>query len=425
MSSAPLPPGPPLPSIPGNHPGTRPDPWGGRISTGGAAGSLRNRNVSMLLRIPRSSDFLRIPALMTLVMAAGLTAVTEPAAGQDSICPERYEVSVDGGVLALPYCSSMPVGQPNPAVRRIVFSIHGVATNATTYYANMVAAAERVPGAMEETLIIGPKLMTRAFADGRDDLLPNDIFWNTSSDRFWGGESGSSERNPRSVAISSFEVFDRFLADLLRPGLFPNLEIVVLAGHSGGGQFMNRFAMASPFEDQVARPRGVHVRYVVGQPSTHTYLTNVRVDLEDRTRQTFRVPGPEETESCAAWNRYGSGLEGLDGWDYMERIGAPTMLERYRERDVIYLHGMDDSDPQDSQLARGCAAMMQGFHRLDRGITYFNYVNHLYGEGNHNHRIAFVPRVGHDHARMWASEPGLLHIFDHAVTLAEGPGRGR
>jgi hypothetical protein len=379
----------------------------------------------MLLRIPRSSDFLRIPALMTLVMAAGLTAVTEPATAQDSICPERYEVSVDGGVLALPYCSSMPVGQPNPAVRRIVFSIHGVATNATTYYANMVAAAERVPGAMEETLIIGPKLMTRAFADGRDDLLPNDIFWNTSSDRFWGGESGSSERNPRSVAISSFEVFDRFLADLLRPGLFPNLEIVVLAGHSGGGQFMNRFAMASPFEDQVARPRGVHVRYVVGQPSTHTYLTNVRVDLEDRTRQTFRVPGPEETESCAAWNRYGSGLEGLDGWDYMERIGAPTMLERYRERDVIYLHGMDDSDPQDSQLARGCAAMMQGFHRLDRGITYFNYVNHLYGEGNHNHRIAFVPRVGHDHARMWASEPGLLHIFDHAVTLAEGPGRGR
>jgi hypothetical protein len=37
------------------------------------------------------------------------------------------------------------------------------------------------------------------------------------------------------VAISSFEVSDRFLSDLLRPDLFPNLEIVVLAGHSGGG----------------------------------------------------------------------------------------------------------------------------------------------------------------------------------------------
>jgi hypothetical protein len=32
--------------------------------------------------------------------------------------------------------------------------------------------------------------------------------------------------------------------------------------------------------------------------------------------------------------------------------------------------------------------------------------------GGHNHRIAFVHRVGHSHAGMWASEPGLLHIFD-------------
>jgi hypothetical protein len=34
--------------------------------------------------------------------------------------------------------------------------------------------------------------------------------------------------------------------------------------------------------------------------------------------------------------------------------------------------------------------------------------------------IAFGPRVGHDHAGMWASDAGLLHIFAYAVTLAEG-----
>lgn len=361
-------------------------------------------------------------------LRAGLLALSAfllpPALVAQELCPERYHVEVEGGRLSLPYCSNLPIDRPNPAVRRIVFSLHGVGTNAGTYYRNMVRAAERVPGALETTLIIGPKLMTRAFAEeNREALTPTDVFWNTSSDRFWGAESGSSEVLPRSVAISSFELFDRFLADLLRPDLFPNLEIVVLAGHSGGGQFMNRYAMTSPFEDRVARPRGVHVRYVVGQPSTHTYLTPERVDPTDRTRRSFRVPPPDEIAACPGYDQYGTGLQGLEAWGYLAAVGAEGMRERYGRRDVIYLHGIEDSDPEDSQLARGCGAMMQGAHRLERGITYYNHIHHVYGAGNHSHRIAFVARVGHDHAGMWASEQGLLHIFDHAVTLEGRPGR--
>ncbi len=361
------------------------------------------------------------------IVPAGLAAalfllVAIPALDAQELCPERYHVEVEGERLSLPYCSNLPIDQANPNVRRIVFSIHGVATNAGVYYRNMMAAAERVPGALDETLVIGPKLMTRAFANS-NDIGPTDVFWNTSSGRFWGGESGSSDQHSRSVSVSSFEIFDRMLTDLLAPGLFPNLEVIVMAGHSGGGQFMNRYAMASPVEDEVARPRGVHMRYVVAQPSTHTYLTADRVDPTSRTRSSFRVPEPSEVEGCQGYNRYGSGLEGLDGWTYMENIGPERMIEQYRQRDVIYFHGMNDSDPEDSQLARGCAAMMQGAHRLDRGITYYNYIHHLYGSDGHNHRISFVARVGHDNGRMWASEQGLLHIFDYAPTISEAPYR--
>jgi hypothetical protein len=38
-------------------------------------------------------------------------------------------------------------------------------------------------------------------------------------------------------------------------------------------------------------------------------------------------------------------------------------------------------------------------------------VEHVYQERGHNHRIAFVPRVDHDHATMWGSSEGLLQIF--------------
>ncbi len=367
---------------------------------------------------------MRPPAFRTflpVLLAAALAPVLAPAlhAQENALCPERFHVEVEGERLSLPYCANRPIDRADPNVRRVVFSLHGVGTNAGDYYRNMMAAAEKVPGALEETLVIGPKLMTRAFANDHD-LSPTDVFWNTSSDRFWGGESGTSERHPRTVTISAFEIYDRMLAEIADPERFPNLEIIVLAGHSGGGQFMNRYAMASPFEDEVARPRGIHVRYVVAQPSTHTYLTGERVDAGDRTRQRFRTPPAEEVEGCNAWDVYGSGLQGLENWPYMARVGAERMRERYRERDVVYFHGMDDSDPEDSQLARGCAAMLQGAHRLERGITYHNYIHHLYGTGNHNHRIAFTARVGHDHARMWASDEGLLFLFDHPPVT---PGR--
>lgn len=373
--------------------------------------TVRRRTVSL------SSWFLF--ALTGLAVLASPALVAPELAGQE-LCPERYHVEVEGEVLSLPFCSTQAIDEPDPDIRRIVFSIHGVATNAGTYFDNMVRAAERVPGALDETLIIGPKLMTASFADD-NEIGATDVFWRTSSQRFWGGPSGSTEIHPRGVSVSSFEIFDRLLTDLTDPELFPNLEIVVLAGHSGGGQFTNRYAVASRFEEEVARPRGVHVRYVVAQPSSHVYLTPERVDPEVRTRDEFSVPSTETIDECEGYNRYGSGLEGLDDWPYIAAVPADQMQRQFGARDVIYFHGLNDSDPEGAALARGCAAMMQGAHRLERGITYFNYVNHLYGEEGHDHRISFVARVGHSHAQMWASDQGLLHIFDYAVTVEEGP----
>jgi len=349
-----------------------------------------------------------------LVAAALLAAAVGPAAAQ-GICPERYHVEVDGQRLSLPYCTTAPIDQRNENVERIVFSLHGVGTNATSYFRSMVRAAERVPGATERTLIIAPKLMTRAFA-ADNDIGPTDVYWNTSSQRFWGGQSGNSAELPRAVSVSSFEIMDRLLTDLTNPEIFPNLKIIVLAGHSGGGQFMNRYAVSNVFEGDPARQRGVHIRYVVAQPSTHVYLSDERVEPGHRTRSRFRVPTAEEIAACPGFDNYGTGLQRLDNWPYLAAAGVDRMRQQYAGRDVVYLHGMNDSDPTASDLARGCAAMMQGQHRLERGITYFNYIEHYFA-GQHNHRISFVPRVGHNAGAMWASDQGLLHIFDHAVTL--------
>lgn len=368
-------------------------------------------------RISRSVFSTRQTTVLVLGWLAAAFAVPMGTAVAQDICPERYHVEVDGKRLSLPYCTTAPIDQRNENIQRIVFSIHGVGTNATTYFRHMVRAAEEVPGALERTLIIAPKLMTRSFANDAD-IGPTDVFWNTSSQRFWGGQSGSSEQHPREVSISSFEIMDRLLMDLTDPNLFPNLEIIVLAGHSGGGQFTNRYAVSSTFHGNPARQQNVHIRYIVAQPSTHVYLSNERVDPESRTRVRFQVPPAEAIEDCPRYDNYGAGFQGLDNWPYLQAVDIEQMRRQYAPRDVVYLHGMNDNDPRASALARGCSAMLQGAHRLERGITYFNFIEYFY-DGEHNHRISFVPRVGHSAGRMWISDQGLLHIFDHAVTLIE------
>lgn len=345
---------------------------------------------------------------------AAVLAVGAPAAAAQELCADRFSVDVAGERLSLPICTSHPFDRADPSIERIVFSIHGVGTNAETYYESMVSAADRVPGSRGRTLILAPQLMTTAYAE-TVPIGSADLFWATSSGRFWGAESASTDDHPRSAAISSFTLMDRLLEHLTEPGRFPNLRTIVVAGHSGGGQFTNRYAAASVLDHQALESRGIRIRYIVSNPSTYVYLTNQRAVPGVLTRDQFAAPGADVAQSCGAFDRYGSGLDiAADDWPYLARVGAERIREQYGRREVIYLMGMYDNDPQGAALARGCAAMLQGDHRLERGITYFNHIDAFYAErGGHRHRISFVPRVAHDHAGIWASDEGVLHIFDY------------
>jgi hypothetical protein len=354
-------------------------------------------------------------ALRGLVLALSACALgATAAAAQQPLCPERYHVDVDGHRLSLPYCANRPIDVRNEAIDRIVFSVHGIGTNAEEYYDWMVRAAERVPGQLERTLIIGPQLMTAS--DVRQmPIGPTDVFWSSSSGRYWGALSHSTEEHPRPVSIDMFEIMDRLLADLTRPELFPNLRTIVLAGHSGGGQFTNRYAVANTFDTEAVRSR-VAIRYLVANPSTYVYLTGERA-VWDAEPLRFAVPAADAIADCPRYDAYGTGLAAIDGYPYLERVGVEQMRRQYGEREVVYLMGEADNDPNASALARGCNAMLQGAHRLERGATYFAKMRHLYGPGiEQRHRLLTVPGVAHNAGRMWASDRGVLAIFDYDVT---------
>ena len=63
------------------------------------------------------------------------------------------------------------------------------------------------------------------------------------------------------------------LATLADRARFPNLTTVVLIGHSGGGQLLNRYAIVGKSATTLA---GIHVRYVIANPSSYFYFSDDR-----------------------------------------------------------------------------------------------------------------------------------------------------
>jgi hypothetical protein len=58
--------------------------------------------------------------------------------------------------------------------------------------------------------------------------------------------------------------------------------------------------------------------------------------------------------------------------------------------------------------------MLQGAHRLERGMIYYERVRHFYGPDiEQRHRSLTVPGLAPGARRMWASDGGVLAILDH------------
>jgi pimeloyl-ACP methyl ester carboxylesterase len=305
---------------------------------------------------------------------------TDPAACRTTLTFEN---------LALTLYVSAPLDAPSPAIHRAVVVIHGADGNADSYFRTMTKAAA-MAGKAAETLVVAPH-----FVEQRDVNVPRgQLLWSRGAD-WHAGDLSMRDVTPR---VSSFAVIDRILARLADARAFPNLTSIVLAGHSAGAQFVQRYAVAER-EDPAVAPR---MLYVVANPSSFLYLDARRPD--PARPGSFRVP----TDARCEANRFKYGFEQANA--YFQRESPPAMTERYRARRVIYLAGERDTDPQHKMLDRNCAAMAQGATRFARTQAFMTYMDAFYAP--HAHRLMTVPGVGHSARGMFQSERGLAVLFE-------------
>ena len=336
--------------------------------------------------------------------------MTQPLITDDERAPNERPVAVVASrhlsVATLAGSGTVPVFAngdwlaPTHDVKRAVILIHGRLRNADTYFNLAERACALAGGDAADTLLIVPQFLASADV-GAHALPPSTLHWEWTS---WMG--GDNAEGP--APLSSFDVLDAILQTLASREQFASLTEVVIAGHSGGGQVVQRYAVVTRGEAPLVA-RGIALRYVVANPSSYVYFDAMRPTASGEF-VAF------DATACPSFNRWKYGLEDLPAYASSDgdSSSADALESRYARRDVTVLLGGADCDPQHPALDRSCAAQTQGEHRLGRGLAYARYMASRHPEGAAKHRTFVIDGVGHDAKGIFASAQGLAALFGKA-----------
>lgn len=306
------------------------------------------------------------------------------------------------------YLAGKPVNltEPLPTVTRVLLIFHGKLRNADVYNESGLHAIKTAgPAAEASTLLITPQFLAKVDIDAFH-LSANVLRWAPEA---WMGGLNAIDATGAPTGPSSFDAIDAILARLADRKFFPNLKTVVLAGHSGGGQVMQRYAVVEHGGELLVRA-GVHVRYVIANPSSYVYFSPERPSLDSKTDFTFGSPA----KTC--YGKYDKWKYGINETPaYVDGADFKDLEARYLRRDIIYLLGTNDTDPNHPALDKTCSGEVEGPYRFFRGKAYFRYMELRHPElatSSASQKLEFVPGVEHDGDKMLNSVCGLNALFD-------------
>ena len=277
------------------------------------------------------------------------------------------------------------LGPAPTKIERVLIIIHGRLRNAETYLRSGEKAAEAA-GQSATTLVIAPQFLNET--DIARHPMPDSVLRWHGNDWMAGGLSTGP------FPLSSYAALDQIIERISDRKQFPDVKQIVIAGHSGGDQVVQRYALLA-HEQPALTAAGVKIRYVVANPSSYAYFNEQRPVAFDHAR-------------CTGFNRWKYGLTDLPIYAGGQ---TPQQIESvYIKREVIYLLGQQDTDPQHPALDKGCEAEAQGAYRLVRGHNFFDYLLRRNPQGV-NQRLVEVPGVGHNGDGMFTSPEGQKVLF--------------
>ena len=316
-------------------------------------------------------------------------------------------VPLGGDARAMVY-RTFPLDVPNAQIRRALIMVHGTLRNADHYFRTATGAAF-IAGALDDTLVIAPAFHS---ADGgcKDTLAAREVNWPCDGNSWRSG--GDAVGNPQ---LSSFDFVDAILKALADKRVFPNLGAIVVAGHSAGGQFVERYEMANRVHEMLGTP----VSYVIANPSSYAWPDASRVlpvddgapanavlGWKEETPHTHFSFGPFDAAKAPKYDLWPYGFENRSG-HYLAGVSDDQLKKQLVSRPVTYLLSQVDTLPLGG-FDGSPPAMAQGATRRARGEAFVTYVNANLGG---HAQIQIVPECGHNDRCVFTTDAVLPVIF--------------
>ena len=319
-------------------------------------------------------------------LAALIICINVAKAQVDAVGDQFFTYYYDDVPISLPLFSNMDVNEENSQADKAIVVLHGANRNADEYF-NSIHSSASYLSIQNETIIIAPQFLLLEDMESWE-LSPDTPYWQNLTGWTIGNKSISTTQHPRDFQLSSYTIMDSLLSFINNE--FTNVNDIILVGNSAGAQFINRYAGGSPL------PFNDKIRFVISAPSSFLYFNENRYQYPN----SWAVPS-----NCNNYNRYKYGLGDLN--NYMSISGEDSIIARYQKRNIIYLVG-----EQDNGGTTDCQSMVQGQNRIERSLTYYNYLQYFYdSEITNNQKIAIIPSVNHNHDQIFNSSCGRKAIF--------------
>lgn len=304
---------------------------------------------------------------------------------------------------------------PNEAIQRAVIVCHGVRRDPQNYHAGLVnalikATASHPEISVDSVAVVAPFFPNRndkgtAFPYNPDgekqaDKYPSPaLVWSNTA---WAG-GAANKYPPHRETVSAFDALDQLLQWFGDRSRFPNLQQIVVAGHSLGGQMVQRYAAVGYTPEQLGLD--VPVAWWVGDPNSLLWLS------ADRPLSTGKCPTYDEyDEGLDGYDTFGSDRSGPMAYNLdLAAQGRAAVLANFAGKAIHWGRAQRDKGDQSNG---NCAPYTTG---QDRNERFFQFVGAFRptcdDPASNNCDTVDIVDSGHDAPTMFEAPAGQARLF--------------